>query len=117
MITFDPRGVIVINGISYPGNYSGHGEGLNNPEMEQDKGVGRLPRGIYKIGPWHYDPHLGPIVATLTMVSGNAFGRSGFYVHGDNQMVNHSASDGCIVASRAIRTAMQASGETQLQVT
>jgi len=43
-------------------------------------------------------------VAHLTPIEGtDTFGRSGFMVHGDNQALNHSASEGCIVAPRFIR--------------
>lgn len=85
--------------------YSGHGEGLNNPDMEAFHGVGPIPAGDYVIGP-PKDPqdHLGPLAMPLTPAPGNgAHGRSAFFMHGDNAAMNHTASDGCIVAVPAIR--------------
>lgn len=101
--------------LTFPGRtafglYSGHGEGLNNPDKENERGVGPLPRGVYRIVQWRNDPHLGPCVAQLQQVKGDNFGRSGFYIHGDNTALNHSASDGCIIAPHDVRVAFQASG-------
>lgn len=107
--------------LTFPGRiafglYSGHGDGLNNPEKENDKGVGPLPRGLYRIVQWRDDPHLGPCVAQLQQVKGETFGRSGFYIHGDNALMNHSASDGCIIAPRDVRFAFRATGILYLTV-
>lgn len=97
--------------------YSGNGEGLNNPAMEADKGIGPIPRGQYHIGPWEdMHPHLGPQVAPLTPVGHDALGRTEFFVHGDSSAMNHTASHGCIIAGRPARDAMRASGETELMV-
>ena len=97
--------------------YSGRGEGLNNPHLESDVGVGPIPGGHYKIGPWEeFHPHLGPCVAHLTPEGHDAHGRSGFFVHGDNTKGDHSASHGCIIAGRPARDAMKASGDTELMV-
>ncbi len=117
MITFDVQGHITINGVVQSFLcYSGHAEGLNNPAMENDKGVGRLPRGMYTISQFFDHPHFGPCVARLTQTSGDTFGRAGFMIHGDNPRMDHSASDGCIVCPRTVREAIRASGERQLEV-
>jgi hypothetical protein len=72
--------------------YSGHGPGLNNPEMQNVPDVGPLPRGRYTISP-PFEP-----------AKDNAmFGRSLFRIHGDNHQMNHTASDGCIVIGYATR--------------
>jgi hypothetical protein len=85
--------------------YSGNGAGLNNPAMENDPDVGPIPRGSWTINPFFDDPDgKGPVVAHLTPAdSTETFGRAGFMIHGDNSALNHSASEGCIVAPRFIR--------------
>ena len=51
---------------------------------------------------------LGPIVIGLEAADPRtALKRSGFYVHGDNQAGDNTASAGCIVASRPTRELMQ----------
>ena len=85
--------------------YSGNGAGLNNPAMESAHGVGPIPRGAWTIGPFFNDPDgKGPVVAHLVPIEGTeAFGRAGFMIHGDNSALDHTASEGCIVAPRFIR--------------
>ena len=49
----------------------------------------------------------------------NTFGRGGFLMHGDNSLLNHTASEGCIIAPRGIRdlvAAARAAGDNQLTV-
>lgn len=98
--------------------YSGRGEtGLNNPAAEDLVAVGPIRRGLYKIGPWEDEhPHLGPIVAPLTPIAHDTHGRSGFFIHGDNAEMNHTASDGCIILNRLLRLAMRSSGDSELMV-
>ncbi len=93
----------------------------NNPLMQDMHGLGPLPQGVYTISPAHTIPHLGPCVMALTPDPANEmFGRSGFFVHGDNPAGDHTASDGCIVAGPAIRQQVAdlvAAGGQQLTVT
>ena len=100
--------------------YSGHGAGLNNPAEEAVEGVGPIPAGPWTIGPAHQDGKLGPIVMNLDPVAPfTAHGRSLFRIHGDNDLMNHTASDGCIVLSHAYRTqiaAAVAGGDDSLTV-
>ena len=98
--------------------YSGIGEGLNNPQLENDPGVGPLPRGSYIIEPFFDDPGgKGLIVAHLTPAPDTrTFGRNGFMIHGDNAAMNHSASHGCIILSRQLRRQISISGDDALEV-
>ena len=98
--TSDDTGQPVVNA----NGYSGHGPGLNNPDLQGTKyypGVpgsygGPIPVGTYGIGP--PTTKIGPVTIPLTPLPGtNTFGRNGFYIHGDNSAGNHSASEGCIV--------------------
>jgi hypothetical protein len=84
--------------------YSGHGDGLNNPDLQDVEGEGPI--------------HLGPIAMPLTPDPANVmFGRSAFFMHGDNAAGDHSASDGCIIMGPTIRAAVRDSGDDQLTVT
>ena len=82
---------------------------------------GPLPVGIYTMGPWYDDKpgptSKGPIVTRLTPSPENEmYGRSGFMIHGDNDAMNHTASDGCLVAGHGYRAAMAASADNLLDV-
>lgn len=96
--------------------YSGHGEGLNNVQMEAVHDVGPLPKGKYtilapeddmgKTGP--YSMRLEPHPET------EMYGRSGMRMHGDN--ADHTASHGCIVTSRGMREIIWKSDDHELEV-
>jgi len=102
---------------SYLGTgYAGHGQGLNNPKMEMVHSVGPLPKGLWIIGMFFDDKHLGPCVAALKPTDQEVYGRGGFFIHGDNKLMNHTASDGCIILARYLREAIRDSKETELQV-
>ncbi len=98
--------------------YSGNGADLNNPAGQGDIGHGPIPQGAWLIGHFQTYPHLGEIVALLIPAQGNNMdGREGgFFIHGDNDLLNHTASDGCIVLSRPLREAIAASGDADLTV-
>lgn len=97
--------------------YSGHGEGLNNHDMEAVRGVGPIPVGRYRLARWEqYHPHLGPTVAALIPVGHDAHDRSGFYTHGDNPRANHTASDGCIIVTHDPRVMWMESKDLDLEV-
>lgn len=89
--------------------YAGNGPGLNNPECEAVRALGPLPRGSYRMhGPMDH-PRLGPCVFYLEPLKPKEmFGRSGFFIHGDNALRNFSASAGCIVAERVVRNRLKA---------
>lgn len=97
--------------------YSGHETGLNNIHMQNAKGVGPIPVGLWRVGQWVSHPHLGLVVAALSPIKlTSTYNRDGFFIHGDNALMNHSGSDGCIVLPVAARNALRATGETQLTV-
>lgn len=84
--------------------YSGHPPYVNETDAEALVARGPIPRGSYRIvGPFNH-VRLGPVCFFLDPAKGNTmFGRSGFFIHGDNEYGNSSASHGCVVLSRAIR--------------
>ena len=71
--------------------YSGHGQGLNNPKLQMVHNLGPIPKGIWEIGMWFDDPHLGVCVAALRPTDQDVFGRGGFFIHGDNFKMNYTA--------------------------
>lgn len=86
--------------------WSGNHDGKGNPTMQDVRCVGPLPQGLYRVGPWHDHPHLGPMVAALTQIEGETYGRDAFFMHGpaaiDSERYGQE-SMGCIVVPRVGR--------------
>lgn len=116
MWTYNQATGILSHGEPVGKGYSGHGQGLNNPKLQMVHNLGPLPRGIWEIGEWFDDKHLGVCVAALRPTDQDVFGRGGFFIHGDNQRMNHTASDGCIILSRQLREAIKNSNEKYIEV-
>lgn len=98
--------------------YSGHGEGYNNPALEDVHDVGPIPRGNWSIvGPPSDTTGHGPFVLRLEPFPGTqTFGRSGFLIHGDRKDAPGTASLGCICLSRVVREKVWNSGDHGLVV-
>lgn len=95
--------------------YSGHGDGKNNPDMQNVRMTGPIPCGKYRIGAPYDHPHLGKYVMPLTAQEGtNTFGRDAFFLHGDNAKHPGEASDGCIVMPPEVRHAIGAAVVTKM---
>ena len=98
------------------GNCGKNPEGKNNPTMQNVPKIGPLPQGTYTFGTPVLQSHLGPFAIPLIPDPANEmFGRSDFYVHGDTTP-SGNASEGCIIVQRAIRNAMAASPDQELEV-
>jgi type VI secretion system (T6SS) effector TldE1-like protein len=107
------------NGVLMWVGFSGHGTGLNNPAFEQVHMVGPIVRGGFTIGPPTDDAKLGKFIMPLIPKPGtNTFGRSGFFLHGDEaDDYDESASLGCVVKSpEAERIRVWATGDRDLTV-
>jgi hypothetical protein len=111
-------GALTHHGVHIANGYSGNTTGLNNHAKQEKIGIGPLPRGEYTIGRAHRPiDHLGPIALPLyPKPTNDMHGRSGFFIHGDNPSMNHTASNGCIILAREFRNAIVASGDTALTV-
>jgi Protein of unknown function (DUF2778) len=100
--------------------YSGHGAGVNNPELQYEPEIGPIPVGSYTIGAPFTHPHAGPVCMRLTPNPGtDDKGRAGFMWHGDNAANNRTASEGCIISPHTDRLAVAALvsyGDNQLEV-
>ncbi len=76
----------------------------NNPDREQVRGMGPIPRGTWRIG--SHGTSLGPLTITLNHISGNSYRRdmSTFRMHGEKvHGASGFASAGCIIMSHATR--------------
>lgn len=108
---YDPAGKLVERG------YSGKGPGVNNPNLQHVQDTGPIPEGVWLMGAAvARHPRMGPITIPLTQVEGERFGRHSFFVHGDNQARNRSASSGCPIVGRPGRERMAASKDRYLKV-
>jgi hypothetical protein len=100
------------------GNCGQNPEGVNNPALQTEKDIGPIPQGTYTIGAAFTDPKRGPVALPLTPDPANdMFGRDAFMIHGD--LISgppFSASEGCIILSRAVREQIAASDDKQLEV-
>ena len=84
--------------------YSGAVGHQNRPESEQLKSRGPIPRGVWRLGTKFNHARLGPASIPLTPVEeSKVFGRSDFWIHGDNSRGDRSASKGCIILDRKTR--------------
>jgi RHS repeat-associated protein len=101
--------------------YAGHGEGVNNPAMQDVQHTGPLPQGTYAIAP-QQDNTTGsgttlPGSMRLTPDPANEMhGRGGFLIHGDNSRADRSASEGCIIMNRDVRNHIGDSNDPVLRV-
>lgn len=112
------NGTLSQNGTIVASGYSGHGDGKNNPALQNVPDVGPIPVGSYSIGePCDTQTH-GPYVLRLTPDAKNDMcGRAGFLIHGDSKEHPGTASHGCIILPRAVREQIWASGDRILEVT
>jgi hypothetical protein len=111
-------GRLARNGILLLTGYAGHGPGVNNPAAQNQHDAGPLPVGRYTMTALIDSPHTGLATIILDPDPANQmFGRSGFRIHGDNSALNHTASDGCIIAGHAAdRIGIWNSGDHDLEV-
>jgi RHS repeat-associated protein len=98
--------------------YSGNGQGLNNPDMQQVPYVGPIPRGTWEIGPQYNNSRTGPATMKLIPIEGTeTFGRDRFRIHGDKKYSqDQSASEGCLIFPRNVRDRINNSRDKELRV-
>lgn len=88
--------------------YSGKGAHRDNPAFTEVARSGPIPVGLYRALDARNHPTLGPVAIPLEPhPSTKTFGRSGFYIHGDNGRGDFSASEGCIIVQRSARLAVE----------
>jgi len=99
--------------------YSGHGAGLNNPDLQSTAMVGPIPVGFYTIGTAYTEPYehkMPPVMHLIPDSTNNMYGRSGFLIHGDSISAPGTASEGCIILNHTIRVIISKSTDRRLQV-
>lgn len=97
--------------------YSGALTNKNNPDREQVRGMGPIPRGTWKIG--SNGTSKGPLTITLKHISGNAYARDmhTFRMHGDKRAgIVGFASEGCIIMSYSTRLLVSKDSGALLEV-
>lgn len=101
-----PTGIFTLDSQEFHG-YSGHGPGVNNPDMQAVHNVGPIPQGGYAIEPPHADEQVGPVAMRLVPDAGNEmFGRGDFLIHGPHANDHQDSSEGCIILLRSARVAI-----------
>lgn len=112
----DPTGQHVATGYA-GGNCGKNPEGRNNTLMQDVRSVGPLPKGEYMLGEVVLTSHLGPYAIPLIPSPENVmFGRSGFFMHGDNMQLDGSASEGCIIMPKIVRLRVYGSDDRLIEV-
>lgn len=97
--------------------YSGHGNGKNKPELQNQVNVGPCPLGLFTIDEAYDDPKHGPISMKLIPDSNNEmFGRSGFMIHPDSIEHPGEASEGCVCLNKIIRIMIKHSLDRKLVI-
>ena len=76
---------------------AGRSSGRNNPEADDQRGVGPLPRGYYRLRVVSHPRFHAPAIRLDPEAETDLKGRGGFYIHGGTQ------SEGCILIQRAER--------------
>lgn len=106
--------------------YSGHGDGKNNPDMQDKEGIGPLPCGKYRGEvikedgvAVDYEHKKAPVIRLHPDPSNKMFGRAGFLIHGDSISAPGSASLGCMIENHDERlyiARMIDAGDDQFEV-
>jgi hypothetical protein len=103
--------------------YSGRGRGRNNPALEGAPGLGPIPAGRWRIGEAYQSKSVGPLTIPVYAVDDAPgddvhapTGRSAFRIHGDSISAPGTASRGCIILPRDVRTLIIQSGDRDLVV-
>lgn len=116
-------GTLSRNGQVVSKGYSGNGRGKNNPSLQGVRGIGPIPRGLWRMVDVYNSKNVGPFTITLYKLDepnpddfDEATGRSAFRIHGDSIRAPGTASKGCIILPRNIREMMWKSGDREVEV-
>jgi len=112
MIDEDEKGNRTVLGTGY----AGAPEALNDPEKQDKKHQGPLPRGKYAIGPQQDNGDLRQSLRLTPDPANEMYNRSGFLIHGPHDDDKRDSSTGCPVFSKDIRDKIANSGRKVLRV-
>jgi hypothetical protein len=97
--------------------YAGYRATANDPSRQAERGMGPIPRGIWRMTGVKNSPNTGPFTIVLEPEPGtDTCGRSAFRIHGDNSRGDRSASHGCIILPRTVRETIWRSGQRLIEV-
>ena len=97
--------------------YSGSPAYKNDIKAVSLHNEGPIPPGVYTIQAPRDTVTHGPYALPLEPSPSNVmYGRAGFLIHGDSVHAPGTASEGCIILPRAIRTEIWESGDHTLNV-
>lgn len=106
-----PDGVVIGTG------YSGAQPYVNRPLAEGRENEGPIPTGNYKMLTAYDHDNLGPCSIPLEPAPDNEMhGRDDFFIHGDTASMDQTASQGCIIMTRAVRDEINTSDVKELVV-
>ncbi len=112
---FNPEGVHVVTGYA-GGNCGKNPEGINNAKLQSSAKIGPLPEGMYTLGKFIAQSHLGKDAIELIPDAANEmFGRCDFFCHGDTE-TPRCASEGCIILPHDYRIALWKSTDRRVKV-
>lgn len=95
--------------------YSGVLTNKNNPDRQQVRGMGPIPRGKWRITQRTHTK--GPMTIVLRQITGETFGRTKFRIHGERiGKPAGFASQGCIILRSATRERIWSSHDRELEV-
>ena len=83
--------------------YAGAPGFVNDPSSDHLSKRGPIPKGYYRLRVVKHPRFAFPAIFCEPSDANQMFGRSGFYIHGDNRHGNRTASTGCIILSRFVR--------------
>lgn len=119
MLTYVQKTGAILNagGHLVAGGYAGRGSHKNDPDSDHLVNEGPLPKGFYELEAPVDTPTHGPCVIRLKPDPTNEMhGRAGFLIHGDSIASPGNASNGCIVAGRAVRRYLWEAGDHRMRV-
>lgn len=106
----DPDGNVLESG------YSGAPDYVNNPDAENLRDLGPIPRGRYRIGETFNSARTGPNSIRLAPEGHNAHDRTGLQIHGENpRRPPRSFSEGCPIYGPATRRRITQSQQQGVQ--
>ena len=103
------------DGVLVDTGYSGIGIGKNNPDTENKKNTGPIPRGTWSMGQ-AYASNKGKFTIPLKPVNHSAHKRTAFLIHGDSIANPGTASHGCIILPLQTRKVLSDSNDKILNV-
>ena len=93
-------------------SYSGAPNFVNDPDQQNVKDKGTIPRGTYKMEPPVKSARTGWNIGLTPAATNKMFGRHTFQIHGDKiGAAPQTSSNGCIIINKTIRDSIWATAK------